>query len=379
MKGMKKKLEEAEASVKGEKWVAEVVSSGGAFKSLEEWKDLFEPIKHESERSKHVKAKVLTKAKDTILTHVHVGMSKKLYLTILEGLSIVATKLEQDLLQPEVKVPPMVPKLLNSMNGIILSYRFGKNKKTERKFAHIRKVACDGLIDLLVQESKNLALLQANLRKELRERRPTIEGILSRQLDSIVESANRRFDQKVESSFSEQLAKLDLVGSTADAVLQAAGIQRPGEQEMDKLVEKAEEMTEKAQEMKEKKDEVVHDVAVVIKNMLLSKVEPLAQVLTHVLDNLLVVFTLAMHKVQNDATSRELHLTMEEFVESRFVALETLISDDIHKLTDTIGAMMQKKIDDEDEDDDVGSWEENGQNPCMIGRHWDFLESNDVE
>lgn len=291
------------------------------------------------------------------MSKVHTSMSKKLTLTVLEVTSMVLSKLEEDVKTKDVPKDLPLPQLINTINGIVLTYRFGGTKKKARRFVHIRKVACANLTNLIHAEMANMAKMQGQLRSIMQspDRQAETRQFVTESFEAMIATANQKLDDKVESHLAQadqRMAMLDMGISQADSILEAAGVQRPTTDIQASMAASKDQMVSKAAEMKERKDVMVQTMSELVKNHLLSKMEPLAGRVQQALDQLFVVLTLANHKYNFEKQGDQLRQEVLEMVERMYETAAKGISDEVEKVTDLLSAVMQRKIDGEDPDTD---------------------------
>jgi hypothetical protein len=318
------------AKIKGHvegKWLAEVYQDD-RWLPLEDWSAAYEPKKvkkADSARQAERKAKFAAKAKETILSKLQVGVSAKLILLVLEAASKVLNQMEATL----VGGGP-TRDLVNHVSAILLTYRFEKSKKMNKKKAEfLRSTAVDHLAHGIGDMGDKLSQAQKLLRSELSGVQ-NVRSIVSDKLDEILSMA----EEKV----TEAEAKVEAVADEAEAILLAAGIERPPVPEK--------------HELKAQKEDMVHMLSAVIKDAILSKLDSLAETISSFMDNLFVVSTLAMAKARSSKDPSKLRTAISNTVDEMHRDLEEGIRGEVARVVLLIGSMTEKSYDNEEDEEE---------------------------
>jgi hypothetical protein len=315
------------AKIKGHvegKWLAEVYQDD-RWLPVEDWSAVYEPKKvkkADSAQQAERKAKFAAKAKETILSKLQVGISAKLILLVLEAASKVLNQIEAKLVGAG---PPQ--DLVNHVSAILLTYRFVKSKKmNKKKAAFLRSTAVDHLAHGIGDMGDQLSQAQKLLRGELSGVQ-NVRSIVSDKLDEILSMAKDKV--------TDAEAKVEAVADEAEAILRVAGIERPPVPEKHQL--------------KAQKEDMVRMLSAVIKDAILSKLDSLAQTISSFMDNLFVVSTLAMAKARSSKDPSKLRTTLSNTVDEMHTDLEEAIRGEVARVVLLIGSMTEKSDDNEED------------------------------
>jgi len=307
------------AKIKGHvegKWLEEVYQND-QWLPLEDWAAKYEPkkeMKEDSEFVKNTKAKIAAKAKETILGKLQLGITAKLMLLILEVASRVFNQIESKMVGP-------AKEFVNTASAIVLSYRFQRSKKLDKKKAEFfRKTALDQLTQIIDNVGDGLSRLQKEMRGQLAAAQD-VRSFVSDKLDEILYLA--------EYKTAEVEAKVESAGDEAEVLLKAAGIERPPA------------IPEKSQ-VKAQKDEIVAMLSAVIKDGILSKLDTVSDSISGFMDNIFIVATLASakgKKMKNSGNLREIIGTTVEEIHSE---MEAAVESEVSNVVLLIGSMTEK-------------------------------------
>lgn len=335
----KQAVEKKEVQMRGSAWLAEVHNDNdddATWKSLEEWAALYEPKKEkkpDSERRKAAKAKVAAKAKEVVLEKINKSVSKKLFLILLEISSTVLTKAESQLCQD-----PVLSKLLNNVNAIILSYRFESKSKTPRKFAYMRNVATDHLADALEPLlRKDFTPLLGKIRVTVGSLQTDVQVLVSNHVDLLLNTASTKVDETVENKLAEVDEKLAHV----QVGLSAAGVAPPPTEDVKSAALK---------QGKDTKDDLVATFGVMFKDVLIGKMETLTDTIVKLI-RMLVEKADAIFAQYNKKRDEKIHEEMHQLVEDMYASAVKQVADEVRKIVDMMAAIMDAGDDDEDEEE----------------------------
>lgn len=307
------------AKIKGHvegKWLEEVYQND-SWLPLEEWANKYEPKptkKEDSEFKKHLKAKVASKAKDTIVGKLQSGISAKLTLLILEAVSKVLNQIETKMAGPAKEV-------INTASAIVLSYRFQNSKKmTKKKAEFLRSTA----IEQLTQCVDKIGVKLSNIQKDVRSQLAGTKSPRSFISDKIDE-----FFSIIETKSVEVQTKVETVADGAEAALKAAGIERPP-------------AVPDKEKLKDHKDEIVVMLSSVIKDGILSKLDTIAEKLSAVMDNLFVAIAIASDKAKRMKDSSKLQLAISSTVEEMHSDMEEAVNAEVSRVVLLIASMTEK-------------------------------------
>mmetsp|Transcript_28697 Transcript_28697/g.69602 ORF Transcript_28697/g.69602 Transcript_28697/m.69602 type:complete len:527 (-) Transcript_28697:497-2077(-) len=223
------------------------------WRSLECWKDEFEPPppdqpEHSSEVHDHnhstTRAAIRSKTRRALMDSIDRRLVTRFIRLVLDITSQVLTTAESNLSALSLPsssvslVPPTVPlRILNNMNGIVLSYRFqdsvSKKHRHHNQYHHhmngiqmeyYRRIATDNLTealwDFLPKEGTTTAILELQQEVQrtilyLQEKllvRPILEAAIDdmfQHLHEKVDVSLQAVDRKVTSAFKDRLVELD--------------------------------------------------------------------------------------------------------------------------------------------------------------------------
>ena len=324
------------AKIKGHvegKWLQEVYQKDkGEWLGLEGWAAQYEPAapqkesKPDPEFVQKTKAKVAAKAKETILDKLQVGISAKLLLLILEVACRVLQQLEIKLADAPQPPPPQAKQLINTLSAVCLSYRFAKSKKMDSKKAtFFRQTALDQLTHILDQAGDSLATLQQVMRRDLADA-PSTRSFVSDRLDDMLAVA--------EAKTAVYEAKVEAVADEAEAVLKAAGIERPPS-------------VPDKDRVKAQKQELVGLLSSVIKDQILTQLETISTSISGFMDKLFVVVTLANAQGKALQQSGKLREIVGGAVEGMYEELERGVQAEVSRVVVLIGSLTEKSPTDE--------------------------------
>lgn len=141
-----------------------------AFRGLDGWVE-GQKAEGDAKPKSATKQKLEDKARLAMLAKVHNGITKKIMMTLLE----VCSKVMETTEDPMRKTNPTSGVVVNALNGVLLSYYFGFNKK--KQFVYLRRFASDQMaknmssyFDTAGDSSKAAAELTAQLTGLIREK-----------------------------------------------------------------------------------------------------------------------------------------------------------------------------------------------------------------
>eukprot|EP00978_Attheya_sp_CCMP212_P031453 scaffold118973_cov49-Attheya_sp.AAC.2 len=224
------------------------------WKPLEEWKDRYEPTKEpktESERVARVKMMAAERTKKVVLHKLQDNTRAKVISIVMEMSSRVLEQAEQTLTKKSQKmkkkmekkmentdpndaaiaaaagaleVSLLAPEALNSMNGIVLTYRFQTERK-RHKFKYLRRVACGQLADLLqeglfLEEEEDSASkeekvqeLKSQITEVIEARQAETLEQMEEKLDELLVSVGSNIRGRIEKKVEQNIEKVNVVKS----------------------------------------------------------------------------------------------------------------------------------------------------------------------
>eukprot|EP00550_Attheya_septentrionalis_P003703 CAMPEP_0198281598 /NCGR_PEP_ID=MMETSP1449-20131203/1514_1 /TAXON_ID=420275 /ORGANISM="Attheya septentrionalis, Strain CCMP2084" /LENGTH=734 /DNA_ID=CAMNT_0043977449 /DNA_START=218 /DNA_END=2422 /DNA_ORIENTATION=- len=227
------------------------------WKPLEEWKDRYEPTKEpktESERVARVKVMAAERTKKVVLHKLQDNTRAKVISIVMEMSSRMLEQAEQTLTNKSQKmkkkmekkmentdpndndaaiaaaaaaleVSLLAPEALNSMNGIVLTYRFQTERK-RHKFKYLRRVACGQLADLLQEglfledEEKDSASkeekvqeLKSQITEVIEARQAETLEQMEEKLDELLVSVGTNIRGRIEKKVEQNIEKVNVVKS----------------------------------------------------------------------------------------------------------------------------------------------------------------------
>jgi len=216
-------LRDEEIRHHGKEWLATVTDGddGSAslhWKPLDDWVEEFEPVKEESDRKKEIKEAVKSKATQILLDTMDRRMVARILRLILDVSSQILTKAESKL-----PVNSATARILNNVNGILLSYRFQHDDK-DYKLEYFRRTATNNLTAILWEHLPDqdtadaLLQMQRDVKETLLYLQDEVRPVMMDYLDTIFLQVNAQIDERVESrlgdtqvslAFEERLMQLD--------------------------------------------------------------------------------------------------------------------------------------------------------------------------
>jgi hypothetical protein len=353
----KKALEAKEAEVKGQKWLAEVKDGSGQWKGLEHWKEKYEPKKEkkeDSEMKKVTKEKAEEKGLDIAFKKMQEGISKGLLKVILEVSSTLLGKACQ------IAKDPFVPKVLSSMNGIILSYRFSTEKKA-RKFAFIRKEACGDLAKILedLLPSKRPSEITIDLQELFQKQKIDIRTVIKQKVDLLLAFADNEIDTKMKDAEGQ----VDALKLQADAAIGMAK-DEVGEEKLEAINSQGEALTGlKAPDInvlpdkalvKGQKDDVVAQFGGMFKDLLVHKMDQIDEWLGDYVEKFMTALEMAI-KLQGQVAGQESKSQDElrdetvTVVENLYAEAQQQLGQEVQKVLVMLRAMIFSAAVDDDE------------------------------
>ena len=206
----------------GDTWLAEVREDRSQnWKALEEWSSRYEPPKKKAELSKRKqdrRARIKARVKEIALTRIQDRISNKFVHIALEVSSHLLTNAEGKLKESMSSVVVM-NQILNTGNGIILSFRFDTKKRKRHKFAFLRRRASDQLTDALIPALENLhddvergeraVALTKEIRIIMETEKDYLRTLIESKVDEILFQASARVDEGFERAQAKVEASLD--------------------------------------------------------------------------------------------------------------------------------------------------------------------------
>lgn len=116
----------------------------GTFKPFQGWADQYEAKKEEKQKDSDPNSlanQAKAKARQAMIEKIHFAITENLMKILLEVSSKLCTPVENSIREKDSDLSVV----LNSMNGMILTYRFGRSG--HKKFLYIRKLAATQLVD----------------------------------------------------------------------------------------------------------------------------------------------------------------------------------------------------------------------------------------
>jgi hypothetical protein len=336
-----------QAEVKGGAWKAEVVKDeDGQFQDFSHWKQQYEPKKEKKEDSdfkKERKAKVGAKLKSKVLGKLTTGISAKLVQIILEVISKIFEKVEQESLSKNQDISS----LANNFKGIVLTFRFSK-KKSEAQFKYLRQLACARLTTLLqkvMQVESKWVEIQSQLTSLIRNSQSQVKSITLTLIADSVGSANTLAEEFAESKLPQVEQGIATVSLGAE---QITGQKAPAVP-LD---------LSKKDDVKALKDNQVDQFIIFLQDLIVGQMDPLMEQVTLAINDIFGKMGQAVKHLESGSAEID-EGTQKELsgqVESLYLNLVDAVEMKVKEMVTVLEAMMDKSGDD-DEDDDANSEE----------------------
>ncbi|CAB9514976.1 expressed unknown protein [Seminavis robusta] len=198
-------VQDAEANLRGEKWLAEVKDTDGNWKKLEGWQEQYEPKKEpkkESTEAKPEKTETQLQRQDaatqlainTVFSKIEDGLTMQIMNIMMEVSSkVIGTThevLSKDKTASEASLE-ILP-VLAALNTMLLSYRFDKTGcGTSNKFRFIRKTASGELSNVVFDmyaQNKTPDDIAAEIKAAFGDDKSSIRAILLTKIDETMKT-----------------------------------------------------------------------------------------------------------------------------------------------------------------------------------------------
>lgn len=409
-------LRDQEIRHHGKEWLSKVTDKDNddttslvRWKPLDDWVAVYEPVHENSELQKKVKHAIETKAEQVLLDTMDRRIVARVLRLLLDVSSQILSKAESIL--PD---DATIAELLNNVNGIVLSYRFGHDDK-EYKMEYLRRTATNNvstiLWECLPDENTAAALLelQQKIKKTLLELQsevgPVVEASLNdllRHVDAKVEehAEKRLVDSQAALAFEERLLQLEVAATqvteavgkvsavaqevevvaanvfAGDSLLQETAKQAATntaertaalEEAMviqkevtetalhEKAVELEQDVTDAKEAALREKKQVMSNFAEIVKGMIVNKLDCLVASMIDFLDGLLLTFykiqlAVRVAETKSSHSLEQLQAEMYDKVKQLALHLQERVEAEVQLVTGTIDAMMLHPKEEADED-----------------------------
>jgi hypothetical protein len=316
------------------------------WKPYKEWQALYEPPKEnkeDCEAKKKFKEKTAEKAKTVILAKLHSTISNKLVVIVMEVTSHIMELAEK---QMRAKDAPahfleICPKLINAMDGIILTYRFEDSGKKHCKCDHrhkcryLRRLASIKLADMLKQWVDD----GYGTAQRLIEMKGAMEEVIESKEVQAVEHASEQLNGFLTKATTEMAEKVEPKIEKVDRILETAGFAHSNSMDV--------------RDIDGIRDEMLEKFGGFVKDLILGKMrnltEWIAKAITHIIREAMAIYEKQKQMVETNLI--ELRDEVFEEVEKMHESLVTRISAEVQGVIDVLGGMMHFGKEDDEEDE----------------------------
>lgn len=315
------------------------------WKPYKEWQALYEPPKKpkkDCETTKKIKQKTAEKAKNVILAKLHSTISTKLVVIVMEVTSHIMELAEKEMRAKDApaRFLEICPKLINAMDGIILTYRFEDSGRKHHKHDHrhkcryLRRLASIKLADMLKQWIDD----GYGAAQHLIEMKGAIEEVIESKEVQAVEHASEQLNGLLIKATTEVEEKVVSEVEKVDKMLETAGFAHSNSMDV--------------RDIDGIRDEMLEKFGGFVKDLILGKMrnltEWIAKAMTHIIREAMTIYEQQKQVVETNLI--ELRDEVFKEVEKMHEALVKRISAEVQGVIDVLGGMMHfSKEDDEDE------------------------------
>ena len=350
------------------KWLAEV-HNGDLWLPYTAWQEQFEPTperkakREDPEWKKKHKAKAAAKAKETLLHKIQDTMTDKMTLLVLEIAARVLNMAQERLSEAEQAnaksrsniASSESARLMNCISGVILAYRFARHStkhmippkakyykaaSVEHLADHLDHIMTD-LADRKLPEIQRALQEQFDVAHEAKimiaEKLDEIFNpeILEEKTDELLDMAAEKVVDQGNAFLHKIMAQRENPHQSPEVILQSVGLELP------RLPLSLPQLPDE-QVVKERKNEMVHLLAGIVREKILSQLENICEWISFYVDQILAVAALATTVAAQKARGNKLKSSLQELVDSIYEQMQAFIAQEVSKVIGLIGAMMDK-------------------------------------